>query len=524
MKFKFSLEPVLNYRKILERNAEIALGKEIQKLVKLESELLNLFDEYKNLVVDRGGVNTRSAERFMDFVSYAQRLKELIVSKKLEIASQNKNIEKAKNELVKKTQEKKAIEVVRDSQKAAFKLAEKRAEAKQTDEAAGNMFFKLLSVFAFVFTFFACAPLRPIGPHSEFPIPPDKTESEIPVYKDYDKRYIISVGVAFEKDSATIECPNKKWEFKAKTELGRHEIQADGDCIYAGKAYRGNWAVLSTDSGIAVINSLHIEDYLKGVVPHEIGKLKQSELEALKAQAVAARTYAYHHLNFRKSQGFDVYADTRDQVYNGKSDEDSITNKAILATSGLVIKHNGNLIEAYYHSTCSGKTDSPEVWDSESKPYLVSVSDSANGKFFCEASKYRNWEEKFTKAELGDLFQKNIANAKADKIFSFSKVEQIFIIEKFPSGRVKRLVVFTDKGSFEIFGDRTRWLFQRGGKILPSALFSISREKDNFIINGSGFGHGIGMCQIGVIARAREGQKFEDILKAYYTNVSIEEY
>jgi len=142
MKFKFSLEPVLNYRKTLERNAEIALGKEIQKLVKLEGELLNLLEEYKNLVANRGGVNTRSAERFMDFVSYAQRLKDLTASKKTEIRNQNREIEKAKAELVKKTQEKKAIEVVRDSQKAAFKLAEKRAEAKQTDEAAGNIFFR----------------------------------------------------------------------------------------------------------------------------------------------------------------------------------------------------------------------------------------------------------------------------------------------------------------------------------------------------------------------------------------------
>ena len=142
MKFKFSLEPVLNYRKILERNAEIALGKEIQKLVKLEGELENLLNEYKNLVENRGGVNTRKAERFMDFVGYAQRLKDLMASKKIEIRNQNKEIEKAKAELVKKTQEKKAIEVVKDSQKATFKLAEKRAEAKQTDEAAGHLFFR----------------------------------------------------------------------------------------------------------------------------------------------------------------------------------------------------------------------------------------------------------------------------------------------------------------------------------------------------------------------------------------------
>lgn len=82
MKFKFPLESILNYRKTLERNAEIALGKEVQKQVKLEGELKNLFEEYEKLVANRGGVKTNNAERFMDFVSYAQRLKDLIAFKK----------------------------------------------------------------------------------------------------------------------------------------------------------------------------------------------------------------------------------------------------------------------------------------------------------------------------------------------------------------------------------------------------------------------------------------------------------
>jgi stage II sporulation protein D len=282
--------------------------------------------------------------------------------------------------------------------------------------------------------------------------------------------------------------------------------------------------VLSTDSGIAVINSLPVEDYLKGVVPYEIGKLGQDGFEALKAQAVAARTYAYSHLNSRKSQGFDVYADTRDQVYNGSDGEDSLINKAISATNNMVIKHKGNLIEAYYHSTCGGKTESTEVWLQESRPYLAPVSDSANGKVFCEASRYMNWEEKFTKAELAGLFQANAVNARVDRVFSFSRVDQVFITEKFPSGRVKRFVVITNDGSFEVFGDRVRWLFQKNGKILPSALFSLSIDKNNFVLKGSGYGHGIGMCQRGVIARAKAGQKFDEILKAYYTDVSIENY
>jgi len=142
MKFKFSLESVLNYRKTLERNAEIALGKEVQKLVKLESELSNLREEYDGLMADRGGINTENAERFMDFINYAEKLKDLIAAKKKEIKNQKEEVEKARAVLVEKTQEKKAIEILRDSQKAEFKLAEKRAEAKQTDEAAGQIFFR----------------------------------------------------------------------------------------------------------------------------------------------------------------------------------------------------------------------------------------------------------------------------------------------------------------------------------------------------------------------------------------------
>jgi len=387
-----------------------------------------------------------------------------------------------------------------------------------------------------VFVLFACAPLRPLGPVEKTPStlpeekkeePPPITPAPEPVQLDTAKKQIIEktidVGVGFEKKSVVIECPEKKWEFKAGKNL-RIEIKTDGNCVYAGKTYRGSWIVLSADTGLTIINHLDTEDYLKGVVPHEIGKLNIEGFEALKAQAVAARTYAYIHLGSRKSQGFDVYADTRDQVYNGRNDEDSLVNEAILATSNVVIKYDGNLIEAYYHSTCGGKTESPEVWERDSKPYLAAVLDSTENRIFCELSKYRRWEEKFSKTELVKLFQKNATNARADRIFPFSKVEQLLVTEKFPSGRIKRLVIFTDNGSFEVFGDRVRWLFQRDGKILPSALFKISQSGNDYIINGSGFGHGIGMCQFGAIARAKAGQKFDEILKAYYTGVSLESY
>ncbi len=389
---------------------------------------------------------------------------------------------------------------------------------------------KLKFFLPFVLALFACAPLPPLGPVSKIPDTKPAPEPQIPdvPQKTEDTqrsgRHIINVGISIKKEFAAIECPEKKWEFKAGSNPGKTEIETKGNCKYDDKTYRGNWTVLSTDSGLTIINTLPIEDYLKGLVPHEIGNLKQDEMEALKAQAVAARTYAYRHLDSRKSQGFDMYADTRDQVYNGISGEDSLANEAILATAGLVIKYNGDLIESYYHSTCGGRTESAEVWGQEGKPYLVPVSDSADGRPFCELSKYMKWEEVFNKEELVSLFQKNALDARADKTFSFGKIEQILITEKFPGGRAKRLVVITDKGSFEVFGDRIRRLFAREGKILPSILFSISQNKDTFTVTGSGYGHGIGMCQMGTRARAKEGQTFEKILKTYYTGVSIEKY
>jgi len=138
MKFRFTLASVLSHREKLERDAEIALGKEIQKQIRMENERTELLNEYASLVSDRGGVNTRVAERFMDFVNYAQRLKDLVAMKNLEIKQQIAEVEKARAELIKKTQDKKALEVLRDSQKAAFKLAEKRTEAKLMDEVAGR--------------------------------------------------------------------------------------------------------------------------------------------------------------------------------------------------------------------------------------------------------------------------------------------------------------------------------------------------------------------------------------------------
>lgn len=289
-----------------------------------------------------------------------------------------------------------------------------------------------------------------------------------------------------------------------------------------GKEYRGKILAVNAAGKISVINVLPVEDYLKGVVPHEIGKLDSSMFEALKVQAVAARTYAYRHYDSRISQGFDVYATVKDQVYNGSSGESSLTNAAIDATKGLVLTYGGNLVEAYYHSTCGGYTEGVETWGLSPVPYLQSQNDMKNADSAWCTGPYSAWKKVYSEKELVAMFKRNFKESRAEGKSNFSGIQQIEIKSTFPGGRVAELEVLTDKGILTVRGDRVRWLFKEGSKILFSSKFKIEKNGKVWILDGTGFGHGIGMCQMGTRERAKDGQSFDSILKAYYPGTVLE--
>lgn len=288
------------------------------------------------------------------------------------------------------------------------------------------------------------------------------------------------------------------------------------------KEYRGKILVVNSSGKLNVINVLPVEEYLKGVVPHEIGKLDSSMFEALKVQAVAARTYAYRHYNSRISQGFDVYATVQDQVYNGSSGESPLTNAAIDSTKGLVLTYNGNLIEAYYHSTCGGYTEGVETWGLAPVPYLQSQNDMKSADSAWCTGPHSSWKKVYSEKELVAMFKRNFKEARAEGKSNFGGIQQIEIKSTFPGGRIAELEVLTDKGIFTVKGDRTRWLFKDGSKILFSSKFKIEKNGKVWVLDGSGFGHGIGMCQMGTRERAKAGQAFDAILKAYYPGTTLE--
>jgi len=294
----------------------------------------------------------------------------------------------------------------------------------------------------------------------------------------------------------------------------------------SGSRYRGIFRVIPHGINLYLINIVHMDDYLKGVVPPELGKVGDAEFEAVKAQAVAARTYAMAHLLQYPDEPYDMKSDVSDQVYHGVKVEKSLVSRAIDETRGYVIKYKDDLINAYYHSTCGGSTDDiDEVWNKVRKPYLQAVTDSD----YCSWSKYYNWKESYSAKQLKLRIEQYLSSERGRQV-KIGRIQDIIIKSHTTGGRVAELTVKTDRGDYSFGKDRIRWVFTRSSNpelILQSAGFDIRTEKDKrgYLVRadfiGGGYGHGVGMCQCGALGMSRRGKTYEDILTHYYSNVKL---
>jgi len=321
------------------------------------------------------------------------------------------------------------------------------------------------------------------------------------------------------------------WMQKKKVDADFDEIlvmprQKRSYLEYGNRHYRGMFRIIPRGNNLRLINVVHMDDYLKGVVPPEIGKVGRLELEAVKAQAVAARTYAMSHLSQYPDEPYDMKADVSDQLYHGMEVEEDIISEAIDATRGYVLKYRDKLIHAYYHSTCGGWTDDiDEVWEKSSIPYLRAVHDSG----YCSWSKYYNWKESYSAKQLKLRLEQYLSSERGRQV-NIGDILDIIVKFRTVGGRVMELTVRTTRGDYNFGKDRIRWVFTRSSNpelILPSARFDVRIEHDrngnltraDFI--GSGYGHGVGMCQCGAIGMSRAGKKFDEILTHYYSNVDL---
>lgn len=266
------------------------------------------------------------------------------------------------------------------------------------------------------------------------------------------------------------------------------------------------------------INTINMEEYLKGVLPFEMSNT--FPYEALKAQAVAARTYAVANKGKFSIDGFDLTDDTLSQVYRGFVPSADKCNNAVDETKGKVITFNGNPINAYFSSSNGGYMERNDyVWNGEKLPYLVEEEDEYD-------KQHRNWIETRSNKDISDALNNKYPSLNAAQFINID----LDNIQKYPSGRISEIpIFFRDKDDtqkiFLLTKDKARTFFG-----LKSSLFDVKVEKDpvtlenKYIFTGNGYGHGIGMSQWGAYERAKVGQTFDEILAFYYKNTVIESY
>ena len=323
-------------------------------------------------------------------------------------------------------------------------------------------------------------------------------------------------GLTVKKENNTTSLffdKNKQKIYDLKNKVKLVVKSSDGRGIWVGqKRYSGILNLLVLESEILVINILGIEKYLSSVVGSEMPA--KWPLEALKAQAIASRTYA---LKQKGNPIYDIDSTQKNQVYNGLESRTYKTARAVRSTRSLVLTYKNKLINALFHSSSGGMTEnSQDVWKNE-YPYLSSVRD------FDRNNPKLQWKKKFSSGELQKLFP---------EIGGIKKIEILNITN---TGRVKNVKIFGKYGSDQISGVDIRKrmnlksTFMRF-KFIEDKKYISDNDNSNIpiektlIVFGQGSGHGVGMSQWGARYMASKGQKAERILKHFYKGVGIKPF
>lgn len=278
--------------------------------------------------------------------------------------------------------------------------------------------------------------------------------------------------------------------------------------------YRGVLTVRKRPDGLlSTVNTVGLEEYIYGVVGPELGGT--SPTEALKAQAIASRTFAVKNLGRFGDIGFDVDDSTRTQQYNGADDETPAVISAVDATRGKVLTYNGALIDAYYSTDCGGITACDTTGD---HPYLQAVAESpGDGQpDYGANSQYHDWDCRFTQQQLVSLLNK-------DNRTRISKFVSLSVDSFDASGRIKSATVADDNGTMKsVTGPQLREIL--GYDTLKSTKVTLTvKSNGDYVFHGNGWGHGLGMSQVGAIAMASDpyNKSCEDILAHYYVGAKI---
>ena len=305
-------------------------------------------------------------------------------------------------------------------------------------------------------------------------------------------------------------------------------LEPGGTIGFNGRRWRGELLVSSDGEGLTVVNRLRMDDYVRGVVPLEIGTSSPGDAAAVEAQAVTARSYAVTRLGDSR-RGYDMTATTQDQVYRGADAETAVGNASVDATRGLVLLYGGVVVNAPYHANCGGNTAAPQdSWRAAAEPYLQRVSDQIPGttRYYCDQAPRFRWTRTFGAEELRDAVARYV-RALPGGAGGIGAVTNVAVTAVTPAGRVGTLTVDTDRGRWSLRGNEIRTALRSpAGELLYSTYFSVDVVPgrggvQQLLLKGGGNGHGVGMCQSGAIGRARAGQDFRTILRTYYPGTTV---
>ncbi|MDJ0626608.1 MAG: SpoIID/LytB domain-containing protein [Candidatus Caenarcaniphilales bacterium] len=311
------------------------------------------------------------------------------------------------------------------------------------------------------------------------------------------------------------------------------------------RLYPGTIEVIPDSFGtFSVVNEVKLEDYLRGVVPYEVGH--DAPKSALETQAILARTYTMANLNRFTPENYNLCASQHCQVYRGIGAASPTIDQAIRNTSGLVLKNtNGSIAQIYYYSTDGGfSADYTDVWPSinlnqvkhlsgvstcSKLPKKFDLSIESDARLFLTDENAKNWgcydsvspafrwEKNYSLSQLTDKMKEAQERWK----FSwpeFDKVKNILVNKRNRTGRVTEILVITDEGEFTVELDEIRAAL--GG--LRSTFFVILRDENNLKIKGGGYGHSVGLSQYGARNLAAKGKSYQDILSLYFPYFKID--
>lgn len=312
----------------------------------------------------------------------------------------------------------------------------------------------------------------------------------------------------------TIQIGQGKLKFNAESNgisvngvvLAVNEINIipENSFTYDDTDYRGVARILLTGESLLLINVLNMEEYLYGVLPGEIPA--GWDEDALKAQAVAARTYAMYEIDTSREldEYFDLYADTRSQVYKGKDSEHPFTTSAVDTTFGEVIYYGEDIIKSYFHACTGGSTESALSVFGEDRPYCIAVP----SPYGLDNEDYQ-WSYSVGYNDLGSLI--GIAGL---------TISSIDVIERTDSLRIEKIRInYGISNQFEMKGTELRTLLGAGK--MKSTRANVYNQNNTLFLFGIGYGHGVGMGQWDAHAMAQDGYDYQSIISYFYPGTEI---